>query len=567
MLANAARKLGCIKQDKGKVMLKNKIAPSLRRLFLAGIALPTFCALAPTARAGNYMFDNGVEINFDNTLQYSVLERTAPESSYFQNQINANDGDNNLRAGIVSNRFDLLTKFDIKYNDFGFDVSAFSFYDTVYNQNTQNHDTLTYNPESVPSSKFTTATQVQDGRNIELRNLFVYGSQNLDGVPVTLRVGRLVNIFGESLFFGNNGIAYGNGPIDINRAVSVPNTQAKDLFLPVGQALLSVQPTDSISISAYYMFEWEKYLFIPSGSYFSPTDILDAGGERIIAFAPTAFSPGGYFYRGADQSGASTGQFGIALHYDPTDSDYDIGLYALQYNDSEPQVYVRPNAGPPTFIPGTPAALSLGQYQLVYPDHIQIYGASGSTTFGPVNIAGEVSVRMNEPLESSVTLAPGEFANNSNAPRYATGNTLHYQASAIYLGSATPLWQGCSWLTEIAADSLLAFDKNRQNFNPAYRHMALGFRTLFTADYFHVLPALDLAVPVGLGWDFMGLAPDTAGFNNYGIDRGGDLTIGLNATYNTVWTAGISYTRFIAPPARNAYADRDFAEFNIERTF
>jgi hypothetical protein len=73
-------------------------------------------------------------------------------------------------------------------------------------------------------------------------------------------------------------------------------------------------------------------------------------------------------------------------------------------------------------------------------------------------------------------------------------------------------------------------------------------------------------VPVGLGWDFMGLAPDTAGFNNYGIDRGGDLTIGLNATYNTVWTAGISYTRYIAPPARNGYADRDFAEFNIERT-
>ena len=65
----------------------------------------------------------------------------------------------------------------------------------------------------------------------------------------------------------------------------------------------------------------------------------------------------------------------------------------------------------------------------------------------------------------------------------------------------------------------------------------------------------------------MGLAPDTQGFNNYNIDRGGDLTIGVTATYREVWTGGISYTNFIAPPGRNAYADRDFIQFNVERTF
>jgi hypothetical protein len=547
--------------------MKQGLERSVRSLFLAGIALPAFAALSPAARAETYTLNNGLEINFDNTMQYSVLTRAAPESSYFANEPNNNDGDNNLRSGIVSNRFDLITKLDIKYDNFGFDVSADSFYDTVYNQKTQNKDGLTYNAATQPADKFTSATQTEDGRNIELRNLFAYGSENIDGVPVALRVGRLVNIFGESLFFANNGVAYGTSPIDINRAVSVPNTQAKDLFLPVGQALLTIQPTDSISISAYYMFEWEKYLFIPSGSYFSPVDVLDAGGQRIIAFPATQVSPGGYFYRGRDESGADTGQYGIAMHYDPTSSDYDLGFYALQYNDTEPQVYARPGAGIPTFIPGTPNALALGTYQLVYPDHIQIYGVSGSTTYGATNFAGEVSARTNEPLESSVTVLPGQNANNSNAPLYATGNTLHYQVSAIYLGSATPLWQGSSWLTEIAGDNLLGFDKNRQNFNRSFRHMAFGFRTLFTADYFHVLPALDVSVPVGLGWNFMGLAPDTSGFNNYGIDRGGDITIGISGTYKNVWTGGISYTRFIAPPGRDGFADRDFAEFNIERTF
>jgi hypothetical protein len=551
-------------------MLRNA-SGDLRAGLLAGVVLGVVLGGVRPALAYDYQFNDGVDVNFINTLQYSVLERTAPESPFFQNSPNSNDGDNNLRAGIVSNRFDLLSKLDISYDNYGFDVSADSFYDTVYNQKTQNGDASTYNPVSTASDKFTSATRTQAGRNIELRNLFVYGSQIVGNVPVTLRVGRLVNIFGESLFFANNGVAYGTAPIDIYRATEVPNTQAKDLFLPTGQVLLTVQPTNAISVTAYYQFEWEKYNFIPAGSYFSPADLLDAGGQRLIAepVGTPGLPPGteADLYRGADQKGLSTGQFGIAVHYDPATAAYDLGFYALQYNDSEPQIYIRPAAGFPTFIPGRPNALEVGTYNLVFPNHIQIYGMSASTTYGATNFAGEISARTNEPLESSVTVLPGESANNTNAMLYAKGDTLHYQASAIYLGTASPLWQGCSWLTEAAGDNLLGFTENRGAFNRSYQHMALGFRTVFTADYFHVLPGFDLAVPVGLGWNFMGLAPDTQGFNITGIDRGGDLTIGLTGTYHDVWTGGISYTRYIAPPNRDVYADRDFVQFNVERSF
>jgi hypothetical protein len=514
---------------------------------MAGVALTTLLLAAPRAFAYEYELNNGVEIQFDNTVQYSILERTAPESSVFADNPNSNDGDNNFKSGIVSNRLDLLTKLDVSYQNFGFDVSADSFYDEVFSQNTQNHDAFSYNPVSTPSNKFTSATITQAGRNIELRNLFAYGSQTVDGVPVTVRVGRLVNIFGESLFFANNGIGYGTAPIDIYRATEVPNTQAKDLFLPTGQVLVTTQPTDSISLSAYYQFEWEKYNFVPAGSYFSIIDALDAGGQRLIA-APVGASVGGlalppdtaaYFYRGPDQKGLYTGQFGVALHYDPAVANYDLGFYALQYNDSEPQIYVRPGAGFPTFTPGRPNALGIGSYNLVFPSHIQIYGMSASTTYGPTNFAGEISARTNEPLVSSVVVLPGQTANGTTNGLYAKGDTLHYQASAIYIGTATPLWQGCSWATEVAGDNLLGFTENRQNFNRAEQHMALGFRTVFTANYFHVLPGFDMAVPVGLGWNFMGLAPDTQGFNITGIDRGGDLTIGLTGTFHDVWTGGI----------------------------
>ncbi len=552
------------------MLTKNRM--TRRGILYAAVGLGALLASQRPAMAYEYQFDDGVTVQFINTLQYSVLERTSPELSLFADSPNTNDGDNNLRAGIVSNRFDLLTKLDVSFQNYGFDVSADSFYDTVYNQKTQNIGSLTYNAASDPSSKFTSATQTQAGRNIELRNLFVYGTQDVGGVPVTLRVGRLVNLFGEALFFANNGIAYGTAPIDILRAESVPNTQAKDLFLPSGQALLTVQPTDTLTVTAYYQFEWVKYNFVPAGSYFSTVDLLDEGGQRLIAspsqqVAPGVATPGVYFYRGRDQNGLSTGQFGIAVHYDPPSASYDLGFYALQYNDSEAQVYVRPNAGPPKIIFSSPLAVDIGTYNLVYADGVKIYGMSGSTTYGPVNYAGEISARTNEPLVSSVTVLPGEPANGTNATLFAKGDTLHTQASAIYLGTATPLWEGCSWLTEVAADNLLGFTENRQNFDRAEKHMALGFRTLFTADYFHVLPGLDIGVPIGLGYNFMGLAPDTQGFNNTGIDRGGDLTIGLTGTYRNVWTGGVSYTRYISPAARDPYADRDFVQFNVERSF
>ena len=524
-------------------------------------------AIKPS-HAYQYTFNNGVTVEIQNTAQYTVLERTAPVSQAIISNVNGNDGDQNLAAGIVSNRFDLISKFNISYQNYGFDVSADSFYDTVYNQKTQNNSYNTYNPASTPPDQFTSATRTQAGRDIQLRNLFVYGSQTIGNVPVTIRVGRLVNLFGESLFFVTNGISYGQAPIDIERASSVPNTQAKDLFLPVGQADISAQLTPAVSVTAYYQFEWEKYNFSPAGSYFSNVDFLDAGGQRLIASPSTGPGvPGAYFYRGRDIKGSSTGQFGIAIHYDPLTLPYDFGFYALQYNDSEPQVYVRPTAGAPTFIPGKPNALAIGTYQLVYPDHIQIYGVSSSTTYGHFNVAGEVSIRTNEPLVSTVIVAPGQVANNNKNPLYAIGNTLHYQASTIYLGPGTDLWDESAVLFEAAGDNLLGFTKNRQNFTRTQRHMALGVRGVASATYFSVLPALDVTPSVGLGWNFMGRAPDTLGFNDTGIDRGGDITLGISFRYLAVWTGGLTYTRYIGPPSTDPFADRDFAGLNLERTF
>jgi hypothetical protein len=554
---------------------------SNRHALCSGTACVLLICGTGQAHAFTQNFDNGVIVRLDNTIEYSVAERIAPVNTYLGGKFsapNSNDGDDNLRAGIISNRVDLITQFDISDNGYGFDTSLDSFYDTVYNQKTQNTSGATYNPASTPDDKFTSATETQAGRNIELRNLFVYGAHDIDGIPVTFRIGRLNNLFGESLLFAGNGIAYGESPIDVERASSVPNTQAKDLFLPVGQVLISAQVSDSISVSAYYKFEWEKFNFIPSGSYFSTADLLDAGGQRIYAKALRPYispeSPGeaAYFYRGKDISGSNNGQFGIALHYDPLGSAWDFGVYALQYNDPDPKVYTELKAGAPTPVPsaaGSPAALDIGNYQLVYADHIQIYGASTSTTVGPLNLAGELSVRANEDLNSSVTLAPGKTANNSNAAAYAIGDVLHYQVSEVYLGAKKPgLWDASSIIGEAAGENLMAITANKSAFATATsQHMALGIRTVASVTYFEVVSGLDVSPNIGLGWNFMGKSPDTGAFNNTGIDRGGDITFGISTVYLNKWIGGVNYTRYIAPPGRDPYADRDFASINVKTTF
>jgi hypothetical protein len=151
----------------------------------------------------------------------------------------------NLAAGIVSNRAQDITTFDLSDNGFGFDVGAESFYDSIYESKTRNTNQATYNPIS-SVSEFPNATSALIGRNIELRNLFGYGSFLHGNIPVSLRIGRHTLIWGESLFFPDNGIAYGMAPLDGVEATTEPNAEVKDLFLPVSMASISAQPTDTL---------------------------------------------------------------------------------------------------------------------------------------------------------------------------------------------------------------------------------------------------------------------------------------------------------------------------------
>ncbi|MBI5444344.1 MAG: DUF1302 domain-containing protein [Deltaproteobacteria bacterium] len=553
---------------------------AVSRLLLLGSLAATSLLLADPA--GAFRLNTGnpdLKLSWDNTVKYSVAARVEGRADKLVADPNQDDGDRTFDRGLISNRFDLLSEFDAIYKkDFGIRLSGAAWYDLVYNRSTDNDSPGTYNPFSVSSDEFTRDTERLHGRKAELLDAFAFGKLEAGPTTTSVRVGQFAQIWGESLFFGNNGIAGGMAPIDVVKLLSVPNTQFKELIRPVPQVGAQLQLGPNVSVGAFYQFLWEKTRLPAAGSYFSTTDVLDEGGERILA-GPNPIDPALpplHFTRADDEEARDSGQGGIQVRFRPV-STVDVGLYAIRFHEKTPQVYVRPGQG---VQPGPPLTGKVGEYLLVYPEDVQAYGASASTTFGAWNLATEVSMRRNTPLVSPPVVVPaGIPADNRDDPRYAVGNSVHAQISWLASFGPNFLSRESMFLGEVAWNRRTSVTDNSQALDPNADRDAWGFRMIFEPSYRQVLSGLDLSVPLGFAYFPKG---KSSVVNSFGPHKGGDLTVGLNASYLDAWRFGLSYTHFYGPRGvalvtlpdnsqhfsyKQSLADRDFVSFTVRRTF
>ena len=533
---------------------------------LAGAALG---ALLGARGASAYQFQTGIPdltVNWDNTLQYTVLGRVKSQDSALTALPNVDDGDRNFHRGIVSNRVDLFSELDVGYKNFGFRTSAEAWYDTVYHGSNANNSPGTANALSVPYNQFTSATTTLMGQDIRLMDAFLYGHVDIGDTALSFRAGRHALIWGETLFFGANGIAGGMAPIDYIKLQSVPGTPFKEVILPTNQLSGQVQLNSTVSVAGFYKLEWQRDWTPGAGSYFSPIDILDTGGERILAGPPG--SPL-FFGRIGDMTARSSGQGGIALRIHPENHPVDYGLYLMQFHATEPVVYVQPNGGYP----------DLGNYQLVFPQNIRTAGASASTSIGDVNLGAEVSVRTNMPLVptgGSVTVAPGQNANNSSNPAYPVGRTLHANLNWIWSVPRTPFFKSADFLGEIAWNRRISVQENAAALDPNATRDASALRFLFTPAYTQVLSGVDLQVPIGISY---GISGRSSVYNpGFSVYHGGDMSIGLTATYQQRWKTSLNFVHYygagtpiVGQNGSYTYGqylkDRDFVSLTFTGTF
>jgi hypothetical protein len=534
-------------------------------------------AISSLPQAGAFEIDTGdsdLRLRWDNTIKYNAAWRVKDRNSKLVSSVNQDDSDRNFDKGLISNRLNILSELDARYQDFGARVSAAGWYDSVYQGHNDNDSPTTANQRSVSYDTFTDDTRSLHGGQAEILDAFVFGKGSLGELPSSFRLGRHSVLWGESLFFGANGIAAGQAPIDVIKATSVPNTPFKELIRPVNQFSGQIQLRSNLSVSAYYQFEWEENRIPAVGSYFSTSDAVGDGGERLIVGGPIGPNQQPLaFFRGKDVKASDRGQYGLSLRFSPEDWNTDFGLYAIRYHAKDPMIYTRANATGLNVLTG-----QLGEYQLVYAEGIRAYGASFSTSIGDANVAGEVSVRRNTPLVSvSQNNASGLGDNDSNA-LYAVGNSLHAQLSSLYSFAGNGVWDSASLAGEVAWHRRTSITKNAAALDPNSERDAWGLRMSFTQNFFQVYPGVDLSVPVGVGYSPKGKSSVITKFNNGVGDKGGDLSIGVQADYLQTWKVGLNYTRYIGGSDNfldagnaNTYGqplkDRDFIAFTAQRSF
>ena len=573
------------------------------------LAMAASLALLPTAHALD--IDSPVpdyKVRLDLTPKYSSAYRLKNPSDALTRfdvaadpgSANEDDGDHNFTKGLISSRFDLLAELDVAGPHFGGRLSGTTWRDAIYLRNNRYAGTPLYaagvplgpvistsnNATNQQPSEFLASTRRQHGQGSELLDAFAYFKGEIGGMNGTLRVGKHTLQWGESVFFGQNGIANAQGPVDIAKILSVPAWQFKEVLLPVEQVSGSLQLTDGVSLGAYVQAKWRPSRLPGVGSYFSNQDYLP--GTGVVNFGNDAAGnpillP---YAQDKDLKPGNGGQGGVQLRWSPSGGDYELGFYAAQYHDKTPSALVF------DFVSG--------DVHLAYAKKIRTLGASISSSLGQLNWALEGSVRWNAPLTSDpAVLGAGPVltcGNDSNTdPCYAVGRTAHLQLSGIYVLQSSPLWGGGAVVGELAYNRRLAItrdifaaaDGSSQHIGGLDTNTtkdAWALRVLFEPQYFQVLPGLDLSVPIGVGWNFGGRSSAVSNFAG-GASDAGDYSIGLKGKYQNAWNLALSYTDYFgkahtytetlaagtASPRQLSFAqslrDRGYVSFTASRTF
>lgn len=517
------------------------------------VVAAVLCAASPAA-AADLGSEQGFDIRLDTTVRASSGFRLEGQNPALLGDANTDDGDRAFNPGVISGRIDFTSRLDVSRGDLGFDLSIDGWYDAVYQRHDANHSSATFNPVSVPPDEFPAGVRRLMGDTVELGNAYVHDKLEVGDIPITVRVGRQTLLWGESLFFPQDGIAAAQAPVDVIKQISQPLVENREVFLPVGQADIRLSLPHSISIEAFDQFEWRPNRTPGVASYFSTNDAADVGGER-------AFEPGGgVLFRGKDDAPTGLGQFGAALRR--TSDVIDLGFYAIRYDAKQPAISA---IDPIT-----------RTYRVVFPRGVDLLGMSASTYLGDDTLAGELSERWNMPLVSrgtgpvpvssliGMTAPPDTLFPSKPVPTaYATGQALYALGSFERRLRPGSLWDDAVLDVEFAATDLTRVDDNPQRRLPGTTRLASALEVVFKPQYFQLLPGLDVSVPIGVRLGLSGRSSVDPGM----VAHAGTVTLSLSATYRIVWEGGISYTHFLGSPAVQPLADRDFITFTLGRTF
>lgn len=288
---------------------------------------------APQARA--LLFEIGdVKGSFDTTLSAGGLYRLNDPSREFysisagglQRSSNSDDGNLNYRSGVgsflVKASHDLLLRTDHA----GLFVRGFYFKDFVNANGSRARTPLNDEARKI----------VAEGA--ELLDAYVYLNGTPGGMPAAVRVGRQVLSWGESTFIPN-GINSVN-PIDVAK-LRTPGSELKEALRPINMVSGSLSLTDTLTMEAFYLLDWERTRVDPPGTLFSTNDFVAKGGSQVyLGFGAIAdTSPLGAISRGTDREPSDSGQYGVNFRWLAEKlNDTEFGFFFMNYHSRLPVI-------------------------------------------------------------------------------------------------------------------------------------------------------------------------------------------------------------------------------------
>lgn len=514
---------------------------------LVVLAIAAAAGFSHAARAYTFNTNPDWDIELDTNLSYTIGTRVQPmNKDIANNPVQQNNEYKFPHSGsIISNRVDAASELSATYqNDYGFDVSVDGWKDFAYNGGVAHGPYPESLASSSPSGHYGSYTLNNYNVGGELVNAFAFANMQFGNVPVSLKIGRFTEYWGNALFSGFQAISYGQSPIDIIQAVDAPGTEVKDLFMPRTQVSLHIQATPVFTLGLQYQFEFRPNRFPEGGTYLGVADPFFIGPQTLE----------GAYARGHDYRPPNNdGNFGIEALYSPAVLNGTVGLYFRQFDD--PSAY-------------SPAEFNFTNmtYHLAYARHVRLYGISLDKNIGTVATDFEASVRTNTGL-NSVPLAP-DPALDPLGRSGARGDTLNVVANGIQALTPTPFWQTGQIVGEIAWTHLLAVTHDRALYNAigyacapggysAGQGMVNGCSTrnevninlLFDPQWLQVFPGIDLDAPIDVNAGIHGNG-QTLALSGTG-DQAGSVaySIGIHALIRQLYNIKLSYSGWKSPTA------------------
>lgn len=522
----------------GKLALR--IRPVLLSLAAAGLW---------SGNAAAFQFETSnpdVEVRWDNTIKYNAGWRMEKRNRTLADTWGLQAGEYRFDQGdMVTNRFDLLSEFDVAYKKhYGFRVSGAAWDDFAYNDRVKGNPAYQANPPfgnpnlrtAYPGNKFPNSVSRYYTHSAEFLDAFVFArlfeqdEKNLD-----VKVGRHTVYWGESLFTPIHGVSYSQNPVDFRKAVATPGSEAKELFLPLNQVSAHAQISEGLSVSAQYFLEWKPYRIYEGGTYFTFFDPFFQGGTTFLGLPYEGDVKSGPFKKPGNE-----GSWGVNAKWA---ADFGtLGLYYRKFDDKVMAVLTDPTTGALTN---------------AYAKDVKLYGVSLSKQLGGIAFSGELVRRENTALNSVF-----------GGTGMARGDSWHALVNAVAFMGKNAVFDSAVVLAELTYSRLGKVYDSTKGFFSAEGYTCVGPTGLlngnkndgcstqdawglalnFTPTWYQALPSMDLSMPIHYDRGLKGNSPVPFGGN----EGSGSWSIGLSADYLSKYKFDLAYTdyfgKFTAAP-------------------